>query len=767
VFKNINFAALRFSWPDAAMVIILAAEGISYGTSLYRENSLFAFADTSFLVLFFYWIKLNLVSDSQRNKIYLFLAILGVLLSIDGILTFLSGYDQMKSAGLNDPADLRRIFYIGSPSGSPAGEWITIYLTLLPFPIIILLGNYKKEDSKSLLLSIPVMLMLLISVLSFSRGMYLAVASFAIAGSTLFLLYKLSTFKKVILFNSVFILSIGTIAVVSPLGKSVLTTVYMFQTASQVRSYEGRKNLWRESVRIIKEYPLSGIGGNNFPVQHAAYINQNDDAPFVGRVFNFFLQLTIEKGFLGLVAYCSLIIVFFYYSHRKLKLLHDNWIQQTAAVLFMSAFAAVMVRDMSYSSILSNKGAHLLLWFMVAHNTQMPNKTCLQQTKCYQRITALLPVCIALFVFLAIAIVLIKKEKAEEKLISFVDQLNEGKLSVAHQNIEAAIRMSPTNAYYWACKGVLAERVLRRNFDPEKFLANSMAFNEQESEQIRTSIEAYKKALELNPLDGQFYHNLGWLSLFNKEEQQANEYFQKAIQIDSKAAMYHISLGLLKEKEGKRDGALEEYCTALQQLPILLDAPFYSDLQKRMAAESKQIIINGIHSLEKELQLRNSPITAAKLARLYLAIGENQKSFLLLERVTKELPGLSRPWLYLGDIYQSCNKDSEMVQCYRRTVLLEKYDPAPLLRLVRFYARHNDTSDAIHYYRQLVKATTYQFSDHAMRVTRMYYSKCKDERCVVKDDLIPNGFMAYCSPNIDVSADYLRLMGLEAGDEQR
>jgi tetratricopeptide (TPR) repeat protein len=667
----------------------------------------------------------------------------------------------MKSVGFNDITDFKHIFYFGSPSGSPTGEWITIYLALLPFSIIILVGKLKKDDSKSVLLLIPVILILTISVISFSRGMYLAIASFALINSALFLLYKLSSLRKVILFNAVFLLSIGSLVVISPLCKPVLTTVLMFQTTSQIRSYEGRKSLWRSGVQMIKDYPLSGIGANNFPIKYAAYKDKNDDAPFVGRVFNFFLQLTIEKGFIGLCAYCSLLIVFFFFSHRKIKLSNDDWNQQAAVVLVMSAFAAVIVRDLSYSSIFSNKGVHLLLWFMIAHNAQIPGESIPLQTSYYKKIAAFFPIIVGLFIFLFIALILTRKEKAENLFISFIDQLNQCKFLEAQQNIEAAIRISSHNAYYWACRGLVAERILKHKFELDKFLANDMKFNEWETEQIKISIFSFRKALELNPLDDGFYHNLGWLYILNKDVQQAEICFRKAIQIDSKIAIYHISLGLLEEKEYKKDGALEEYCTAVQKLPILLDAPFFSDLRKRMPAESQQIIMNSIHFMEKELQLSNSPTIAAKLAKLYLFRGQDQKSILLLERVTKELPGLSRPWLYLGDIYQSCNKYSEMIQCYQKAVFLDRYDIIPLLRLVHFYIHHNDTSEAMRYYRQSIKASSFQFSDHAGRVTRMYYSNCRDERCVVKDDMIPSGLLTYCSPFFDLSSDNLQLIDLD------
>lgn len=764
-----SFNMLKFSWSDSAIVLIIVAEGVSYATSTYRENSFYSIVDISFLVLFFYWIKYNLKYDYQRTKIYLFLSVIGVLVSIEGILTFLSGYFQMKSVGFSELNDFKHLFYFGSTVGSPTGEWITIYLAFLPFSLIALFINYEKENRKTLLLFIPVLLILLVPMISCNRGMYLAIASFALLGSALFLLYKLSSLRQILLFNTIILLLLGSVVVISPFFNPVLTTVSMFQTTSQVRSFEGRKSLWKAGIKMIKDHPLTGIGSNNFPMKYATYKDQNDDTPYVGRVFNFFLQITIEKGIIGLIAYCSFIFTFFFISHQRIKLLHDDWNHQVVTVLFMSAYAAILIRDLSYSSILYNRGIHLLIWLMFAHNAQMPDRTSPLQSNSTKKTITLIPIIVGLLIFIAIAVSSIRKERAENLLISFIDQLNQNNFIQAEQNLEAAVHISPNNAYYWACGGLLAERVLQRKFNLDKFLTGSTMFDRQEMKQIEAAITSYRKALELNPMDDGLYYNLGWLYTFNRDEKQAESCFRQAIQIDRKNAIYHISLGFLMEKNGKKNSAYEEYGVAVCYLPSLLDSPFFSDLKKRMPIESEQIIVNGIQLLGKKLQQSNDPMISAKLAKLYFFLGEKEKSAILLEQVTKELPGLSRPWLYLGDSYQFMNKKNEVVHCYQKAAYLDTTDFLPILRLGQFYDQHNQDSDAIQYYNRLLSVSSVQYSVHASRVSRMYRSTYKDEKCVVKDDLIPNSLLSYCRPFIDMSAICQRLANLYAkeGDNKK
>lgn len=766
--ENFHSNIPRYTWIDSAIVLLAVAEGVSYISSTYRENSFYNVIDLSFFILFFYWIKFNL-KDYQRTATYIFLAGFGVLISINGTRFFLSLYFQMKSIGLNDLSDFRHIFYFGSPMGSPTGEWITLFLAFLPFPLILLFAKFKIDNCKSLFLLIPVILILAIPVMSCSRGMYLALASFAFFGSTLLLLYKLYSLKKVFRFNLLFLLSIGLIIVVTPLFKPVLTTISMFQTTSQVRSFEGRKSLWKTGIEIIKDHPVTGIGSNNYAIKHVTYKDKNEDSQFVSRVFNIFLQITIEKGFIGLLAYCFIIIAFFFISHQKLKLLHNNRSQQVVIILFMSAFAAILVRDLTYSSMLSNKGVHLLFWFMFAHNAQLPDQTIPLQINSRKKIIWLIPIIIGLLIFTVIAIHSTRKEKANDSLVSFVDTLKQGNSVNAQRSIEAAIQLSPNNAYYWACRGLLAERTLNQKFILEKYLANESILNDSEKEQIGTAIASYRKALELNPEDDGFYHNLGWLYFLNKDEKQAEYCFRQAIQIENTVAIHHVSLGILKEKERDKDSALEEYGEAVRQSPSLLDSPFFIELGKRLPIASKQIVSNCIQFLENESQQNHNPTTTAKLAKLYLFEGEKQKAQLLLEQVTKELPSLSRPWLYLGDLYQSNNKDSETVQCYQKSAFLDRMDISPLLRLGHFYDQKNDTSKAIQYYRKLISVLPFQYSIHASRVSRMYRTAYKGESCVVKDDLIPNGFLMYCIPFFDISSVYQRLADLytKKGDTKK
>jgi O-antigen ligase len=137
----------------------------------------------------------------------------------------------------------------------------------------------------------------------------------------------------------------------------------MFKSKSQVRSFEGRMHLWRASVDIVEQHPWTGVGTYNFPMRYAAYTE--DHTAIVVSTFNYFLQILAERGALGLLAYSLLLFAFFKTSAAHIKLCKSE-LHRLTAILFVASFAAVIVRDLTYSSILINKGANAVLWLMFA-----------------------------------------------------------------------------------------------------------------------------------------------------------------------------------------------------------------------------------------------------------------------------------------------------------------------------------------------------------------------------------------------------------------
>lgn len=358
-------AAPRFDVLDLAVLLVALAELISYATSAYPVNSIKWVAEALFLLLLYCLVRVNVIHDYQRVAIYLVVTALAFWTSSRALYSFRRHYGRLDAIGFSDPTDFRHLFGLVGPPGYSTGERVTLFLLLLPFPLILFLTFKEKLRSIRWLLLCPVITLVLALLVTFSRGVYAAIFFFLLGGSFLLYRYRVVSAGRIILFN--LILGVVVSACLAPLAKPVLTTAMMFKRESQVRSFAGRIELWRASLEMAARHPWTGAGAFNFPLE---YVAASESRPSFGAsAFNYFLQILVEKGVMGVAAYLLLLFAFFRTSITGCSL-SENRLHKTAAILLMIGVAAVIVRDLSYSSMFINKGANALLWLTLGINAR-------------------------------------------------------------------------------------------------------------------------------------------------------------------------------------------------------------------------------------------------------------------------------------------------------------------------------------------------------------------------------------------------------------
>jgi len=361
-------ARVRLNEMDYAVLFVALVEVVGYAASTYRENSFYSLTEALFLLLFYYLVRLNLKHSYQRLALYVFISLWGVFLAAVAVYWFVPLYFRIRALGFSDLTDFRNYIYVLNPVGVSIGEWVTVLFLMLPFPVALYIGFRRSRAARWLALAAVVAIVCTIA-LTFIRGAYIALAAFFVFASALFYAYGLFPLKRILLFNAL-VVCLSAVCL-APLARPVTTTLSILKTTSQVRSLEGRKNIWRDSLEIIKRHPVFGVGSQNFVMQYAGYKEQRPDSAFAQRPFNYFFQILVEKGLLGLAAYGLLVICFYRVSHRKVGLLGDDTFRKSVVICLMAAYAAVIVRDLSDSSILSNRGLGALLWFSFAHNARL------------------------------------------------------------------------------------------------------------------------------------------------------------------------------------------------------------------------------------------------------------------------------------------------------------------------------------------------------------------------------------------------------------
>ena len=107
----------------------------------------------------------------------------------------------------------------------------------------------------------------------------------------------------------------------------------------------------------------------------------------------------------------------------------------------------------------------------------------------------------------------------------------------------------------------------------ESYFQKGLAL-EETGAPIEEAIEAYQRALELNPAAAGALVNLGTIYYRQRKYQEAEQHYVKAIEVDSNYPLAHYNLGNLYDEQGDLTRAEHHYNTALKLNPSYADAHF-------------------------------------------------------------------------------------------------------------------------------------------------------------------------------------------------
>jgi tetratricopeptide (TPR) repeat protein len=97
---------------------------------------------------------------------------------------------------------------------------------------------------------------------------------------------------------------------------------------------------------------------------------------------------------------------------------------------------------------------------------------------------------------------------------------------------------------------------------------------EESEAPLAEAMEAYKKAVELNPGAAGALVNLGTIHYHLRKFKESADYYQKAIDVDPRYALAHFNLGNLCDERGQIEEAFKHYATALKLNPDYADAHY-------------------------------------------------------------------------------------------------------------------------------------------------------------------------------------------------
>lgn len=106
-----------------------------------------------------------------------------------------------------------------------------------------------------------------------------------------------------------------------------------------------------------------------------------------------------------------------------------------------------------------------------------------------------------------------------------------------------------------------------------EWFARGIALEEDPATQLE-AIDAYKRAIELEPEHAAAHINLGTLYYNRQDYVQAEAYYRKAIEVDPRYALAYFDLGNVLDETGRLPDAVRAYKTAIGLAPTYADAHY-------------------------------------------------------------------------------------------------------------------------------------------------------------------------------------------------
>lgn len=278
----------KFIFPHTPLDLAFSAFFITalfstiYSLNFYQSLQTTLFV--TFLVILSYYLLVLYLNKETLRKIFITLAISCTFSSIYGIFNYFLRNLERAEAFLDYP---------------------TLDATYLTFVIPLLISRFLFTDSKKerLYLSLSLIFSLSFLILTYTRTSWLGILV-----ATLFLTFLKS--KKVFLFLLIAMLLLFLILPYTPSSKIVERGESIFDLSE----WGDRRFVWGSALKMVRDYPFSGIGFNTF---EEVYNNRGrnygykppEACEITSHAHYLFLNIAAEMGIPALLAFLWLVII--------------------------------------------------------------------------------------------------------------------------------------------------------------------------------------------------------------------------------------------------------------------------------------------------------------------------------------------------------------------------------------------------------------------------------------------------------------------------
>ena len=133
-------------------------------------------------------------------------------------------------------------------------------------------------------------------------------------------------------------------------------------------SLQGRLIVNRNTLEMIKDYPILGTGLGTFAILYPKY-RDSRLRMFMNAVHNDYLQFAEEMGIFGLGSFIAILVLFFRKSLGLLRYARDRYIQGLA-IGFLVSVAAIVIHGLGDFNLQIPANA-LLFWIILALSSSL------------------------------------------------------------------------------------------------------------------------------------------------------------------------------------------------------------------------------------------------------------------------------------------------------------------------------------------------------------------------------------------------------------
>lgn len=565
---------------------------VDFGNSIYFSSKI-----TTFFLFFFNLFLLlrnGLLETKQLFKSLIFFGIVCVLITVFAFI----------NKSINGQNLFRQVDLISGTFGNKNLLSSILYCSL-PFYFIGLKysKNYKRLCASAILLSLFFLVTLR------SRSVLIALIIFL---GLNFIRYKYRVLSKKIFVSilCLFLLSSSIYFSFSFGKKNVLSSVFSNQYFNRItdnKTFDARVLFWNNSLKIIEDNFIFGVGGGNWGIHFPKYglSNFSNDEIINGKVIvdnphNDFLKIFCEIGIFGFLFFVVIFITNLYYSFTLYKKANSSVEKDKYFIIFSFIIGYLFICFFDFPS---NRIEHQLLLLSLFSILSYEYK--LQFENNQKKISKTIILIASLIITTFISTITLVRLNSEKHIFL----LQQAKLS---QNWNEVIKESELAENYFF--------KIDSKTMPLNWYKATAYFHLKKYEE---SLIEYKKAINFNPNNISILNDLGTNYFVLSQLDKSKDYYLKALKISPKYEEARLNLVAIYLHEKKFD-------KAFSTIDLINIESSHTNYKRYLALILEQKI-NKFLMLKKDTELntflKNSIKTENDLVTLYFLSKKNNYTF--------------------------------------------------------------------------------------------------------------------------------------------